>query len=127
MRVAGYREVIAAVRRSAVDFHACVDAGERLVWERHARNRLQEGLDASCPRASQDDRERMADAIADLQQLIASVDAARHPPAGVFSPAAGALRAAPVPRSRAARYNQSPARAVRLRRAARSAMRRGYI
>lgn len=127
MRVAEYRDVMAAVRRSAVDFHACVDAGERLVWEKHARNRLQEGRDAHCARAGQDDRERMALAIADLQQLLDDAQPAHRPAAVTVGPALASLRASAQPRTRAARYNQSPARAVRLRRATRSAMRRGYF
>ena len=119
MRVAQYRDLYASLRDVQVSYHACVDAAERALWCARARSAIQEGIGANCARASGVDRSKVADAIRDLQAILVSADPAMHVQSG-------AERAIP-PQSRAAQYNRSPARAVRLARAARSAMRRGYF
>lgn len=120
MRVAVFRDIRANVRDMAVAYHACVDGTERRLWAARARLVLREGMEAECSRASQDDKQRMGAALVELQRLILGAE--------------NAIRSTPlittVPKSsmtRAAAYNKSASRAVRLRRAARSAMRRGYF
>ena len=120
MRVAEYRDVYASLRDVQVSFHACVDATERAAWCVRARAAIQHGGEANCARASEVDRCRMADALRDLQSILASEARAQQ--------ARCIVEREPQQRqSRASRYNRSPGRAVRLARAARRAMRRGYF
>lgn len=127
MRVAQYREIYAGVRDMATSYHACVDLPERQVWERHATCRLEAGVDAACQRATPDDRSRMAEAVAELGRLIRSVEAERRSDVAIQATNRAARVGSSIGLGRAGQYNKSPGRAVRLRRAARSAMRRGYI
>ena len=118
MRIAAYRDVYAGVRDMTVHFHACVDLAERELWAKRARNVLRDGMAAECPRATEDDIARMGSALAELLQLIRGVEVSARPVAVVKSKSAT---------TRASAYNRSASRAVRLGRAARSAMRRGYF
>lgn len=120
MRVAAFRDVCANVRDMTVHFHACVNATERNLWAARARIVLREGMDAECPRASQDDKQRMGAALFELLQMIRQVETAT---ATLGVPTSGLKTRT----TRANAYNKSASRAVRLSRAARSAMRRGYF
>ncbi|MCA8050731.1 hypothetical protein [Burkholderia arboris] len=123
MKVVEYRDICDAVRRSNIDYHACVDDAERVVWLRCARTRLQQSIGAECSRATSVDRERMELATCELRALIGAVEAEQVQVLATKSvPVGWATR-----ESRASKYNRSVSRAVRLRRAARSAMRRGYF
>ena len=127
MRVSQYRELYAVVRNMAVSFHACVDLKERQTWERLARFQLREGMDAVCVRATTEDQSRMKTAVAEVHQLIQSVEAERRNRRIDGSTTTTVNKSPAAGSSLAGRYNRSPSRAVRLRRAARSAMRRGYF
>lgn len=120
MRIAAYRDVCASVRDMAVHFHACVDATERHLWATRARAVLREGMEAECPRASQDDKQKIGAALVELHQLIRGVEAAAQAVPSISVKSKSAT-------SRASAYNKSASRAVRIGRAARSAMRRGYF
>lgn len=104
----------------AVHFHACVDATERHLWATRARAVLREGMEAECVRASSDDKQKMGAALVELQQLIRGVEATK-------APVLTGLMKTKSATTRAGGYNGSAGRAVRLARAARSAMRRGYF
>ncbi len=120
MRVAEFRDIRTNVRDMAVAYHACVDVTERNLWATRARSVLREGMEAECSRANPDDKQRMATALAELHQLIRGTEiTARSAPHRSTVPKTSTTRAAV--------YNKSASRAVRLRRAARSAMRRGYF
>lgn len=123
MKVVEYRDICEAVRRSSIDYHACINDAERGVWLQCARARLRESAEAECARATNVDRERMNLATRALRVLIADVEVGDALASAVKSSAAtvGGRE------SLASKYNRSPGRAVRLRRAARSAMRRGYF
>lgn len=120
MQIAAYRDVCASVRDMAVHYHACADAAERELWASKARAALREGMEATCERAKQDDKQKMGTALVELQQLIRGVEATVQvvPSSGVKTKSAT---------TRASAYNKSASRAVRISRAARSAMRRGYF
>ena len=122
MGIADYRNICASVRDMAVHFHSCVDACERHLWAIRARAALHEGMQVECPlRTSQDDKQNMNAALVELQQLIRQVEAATR---SVVS--SNGVKTKSVT-TRASAYNKSPGRAVRLGRAARSAMRCGYF
>ena len=123
MKVGEFRDLCARVRDAGVAFHACVDAAERAQWQRHAERELAAGRAATCTRATELDRSRLSAALEDLQGLVAMA----MPAPAIPIAAAVRLKGALASCSRAARYNRSPGRAVRLARAARSAMRRGYF
>lgn len=116
MRVSQYRDVYAEVRAMATSFHSCVDQAERRQWAQRANVLLSANVSVVCSKATQVDLARMSSAVSELRALTFTVDRAHTPKAA---------QTAPV--SRANKYNRSPARAVRLRRTARSAMRSGYI
>jgi len=130
MRVSDYRDLCAAMRDREVSLSACVDAAERAAWCIAARRTLAEGwaAQACCPRASSEDQVRFAQALQALHFSICATESAADA-------ARIAMRAAATPGplppatglSRAALYNRSASRAVRLARAARGAMRRGYF
>lgn len=120
MRVAEYRDLYASLRDLGVGFHACVDRKEREAWSARARQALRAGFEADCRGASDEDRVQMAAAIRELQASVGATDGE--------SAAVHAASSHPHQlKSRAAQYNRSPGRAVRIARAARSAMRRGYF
>lgn len=124
MRVGEYRDLCAEVRDACVAFHACVDGGERDRWRALAASKHTQAGAAACARATDLDRVRMDQALADLEALMNIAREALPATIKVDHPA---HQPAAASMSRAAGYNRSPARAVRLRRAARSAMRRGYF
>lgn len=123
MKVVEFRDICEAVRRSSIDYHACINDAERVVWLQCARARLHDAAEAECARATAVDRERMELATQALRVLIDEVAVGRASADAVKSSAATAGGR----ESRASKYNRSPGRAVRLRRATRSAMRRGYF
>lgn len=123
MKVVEYRDICESVRRSSIDFHACINDAERVVWLQRARTRLRESAEAECARATTIDLERMDLATRALRALIDDVEFGLARTSAVKSSKATVGGG----ESRASKYNRSPGRAVRLRRAARSAMRRGYF
>lgn len=120
MRIEAYRDFCASVRDMAVHFHACIDATERHLWVIRARAVLREGMEAECPRASKGDKQKFGAALVELHQLIRWVEAAAQAEPSI------SVKSKPAT-SRASAYNKSVGRAVRIGRAARSAMRRGYF
>lgn len=125
MKVAQYREMIRALLQQVNDWHACVSDTERQAWAQRAARVHAELVEARCPRATPRDAEMHGIAVQqylDLTTIPTPLTTALSPP----SPAAQ-HRERSAGQSRAARYNKSAARAVRLSRAARSAMRRGYM
>lgn len=120
MRVTQYRDLLAEVRDMSVHYHACTDLAERTEWQGRARDQLRKGMESRCARATEQDRCRMGTALVELQRLIASVEAEKPGQLNTGAVAKGKS-------TRASQYNKSASRAVRLNRAARSAMRRGYF
>lgn len=120
MQVQEYRDLISAVLTLVTDWSACVDDDERELWRARAIPCRATLVDAACARASERDRERHALACDQLQALL-------EPKAAAFAPATVVASMRPASQSRAAKYNKSASRAVRISRAARSAMRRGYF
>lgn len=114
MKVKEFRELTADMRRLVNDWHACVDESERQSWLKRAHRLLATFMSASSNRATPKDLDDRLQAYRDCIGLVA-------------------MRRVAVPTSdqaalsRAGRYNKSPGRAVRLARAARGAMRRGYF
>lgn len=113
MKVAEFRELTVDMFRLINDWQACVDADERAHWRERAHRFLAVFMSASCKRATPRDQEARLTAY---HQYIATVTASV-----VTVPLHKASS------SRASSYNKSPGRAVRLARAARSCMRRGYF
>ncbi|WP_153785360.1 hypothetical protein [Pseudomonas sp. EMN2] len=114
MKLKEFRELTADMRRLVNDWHACVDESERQLWRDRAYRFFPAFTSATSPRASSRDLENRLEAYRDCLGLLA-IQRARV-----------AIRdQAAMPRT--SRYNKSPARAVRLSRAARGAMRRGYF
>ncbi|ENA27042.1 hypothetical protein HMPREF1487_09521 [Pseudomonas sp. HPB0071] len=113
MKVAEFRALTADMLRLVNDWQACVDGQEQSLWRERAHRFLAGFMSASCDRATPRDHEARLSAY---QQYIAIV---------VSTTATMPLQRTST--SRAGRYNKSPARAVRLARASRSCMRRGYF
>jgi len=119
VKLANYRELTRALLQMTDDWHACVGTAEQDSWRVRAVALYGDFLEAECARATTRDRELYTIAQQRYKDL-----AALHPkqPEAVTKPV---VRAAVG--GRAGGYNKSAARAVRLSRAARSAMRRGYF
>ena len=113
MKVAEFREITEDMRRLVNDWHACVDEHERLLWRERAHRFLAVFMSASCARASSRDHENR---LLAYQQYTQAVMQSRT-----------ATKSSQASTSLAAQYNKSAGRAVRLARAARGAMRRGYF
>lgn len=118
MRVHEYRDLTAQMFRVVDDWSACVDEIERKAWEVRASCVHVEFAAAVCSRATERDIEMHMLAEEKYNNLITSK-------AGTAVMAPSIVNAGSM--SRAAKYNRSASRAVRLARAARSAMRRGYF
>ncbi|MFJ7794520.1 hypothetical protein [Pseudomonas sp. NPDC096950] len=114
MKVKEFRGITADMRRLVNDWHACVDQLERESWRERAHRFLALFLSASCCTATPKDLADRLDAYHDYTGLAMQT---------VLS----GSTSKPVSMSLASRYNKSPSRAVRLARAARGAMRRGYF
>lgn len=120
MRVREYREVVAGALQLVTDWNACVDDDERNRWRDRASRYRPEFDAATCSRATARDLERYALAQEQLSSLLAEpVVATPRAALDTVTPARTGGQ------SCAAKYNGSASRAVRLGRAARSAMRRG--
>lgn len=113
MKVAEFRETTEDMRRLVNDWHACIDEHERLLWRQRAHRFLAVFMSASCARASSRDNE---DRVLAFQQYTR-----------IVMQSSTATKSSHAPTSRAGQYNKSAGRAVRLARAARGAMRRGYF
>lgn len=124
MKVQEFRELTARARQLVVDLHACVDAGERLLWVGRASRDRTVIEAAKCPRGTKRDLDSHQAACSALTDLINQVSMPTEHRQSIGTPSAGARSTG---QSRAGGYNKSAARAVRLGRAARSAMRRGYF
>lgn len=124
MKVQDFRDLTARARQLVVDLHACADAGERLLWVGRASRDRSVIEAASCPRATQRDLDSHQAACSALTDLINQASTPPEHRQSIGTPAASAPSKG---QSRAGGYNKSAARAVRLGRAARSAMRRGYF
>lgn len=123
MRIADYRDQTKTLFALVNDFQACMDEYERGLWAARARTTLT-GVAASkdCPRKTGHDAELRQLAITQCEQLlINNLSTSSIPSAPVVSTKTSSGL------TKAAKYNKSPSRAVRLARAARSAMRRGYF
>lgn len=121
MKVNEFRELTESMRRLVNDWYACVSDTERGKWHVRSLRFLAEFQCASCTRASTRDLDNRLNAYHEYLGIVAKWTAAvANRSLSVATPSQ-----APVPR--AARYNKSPGRAVRLARASRSAMRRGYF
>ena len=114
MKLKDFRGLTTDMRRLVNDWHACVDDGERQLWQERASRFLGTFMSASSPRASTEDLQSRLEAYRDCLGVMA----AQRARVAIRDQAA-------MPR--ASRYNKSPGRAVRLARAARGAMRRGYF
>lgn len=114
MKVKEFRGITADMRRLVNDWHACVDQQERQRWRERAHQFLALFMSASCGTATPKDLADRADAYHDYTGLTMQT---------VLSE----TTSKPASISLAGRYNKSPSRAVRLARAARGAIRRGYF
>jgi hypothetical protein len=121
VRVQEFRDSISAAFQMAIDWSACVCNTEREAWRSRASLYRASFETAECSRASARDldnfnlaREQLASLLEEPKQLPLPIQQQ-----------APAVRGSS--KSRAAKYNSSASRAVRLSRAARSAMRRGYF
>lgn len=128
MKVAEYRDLIRALQRIGSDWHACASDAERQAWAVRAVRVYSELESAECARATPRDVEMRELA---QQQYHDLVNPRRKPDSQDAAPPLSTSRP-PYSRpdagtTRAAGYNKSPGRAVRLSRAARGAMRRGYF
>jgi hypothetical protein len=129
MKVAEYRDLIRALQQIASDWHACASDAERQAWAVRAARVYSELQNTACTRATPRDVEMCELA---QQQYHDLVNPRRQPDAQHSAPLPLSTSRTPYRRqdagaSRAAGYNKSPGRAVRLSRAARGAMRRGYV
>ena len=115
MKVQEFRDLTFHLLRTADAWHACVDDKERAAWSAIAARVYTEFKAAVCARANARDLAMRATAEQKYNEIIGPSISQTLP----------AIRPMP-PASRAAKYNRSPGRAVRMARAARSAMRRGY-
>lgn len=121
MRVQEFRDSISAACQMVIDWSACVCKAEREAWRSRASLFRASFESAECSRASARDRDNFNLA---REQLASLLEETKQIPAVIQQPAP-AVRG--TTQSRAAKYNSSASRAVRLGRAARSAMRRGYF
>lgn len=114
MKIREFRELTADMSRLVNDWHACVDENERQLWQERTQRFLVTFMSASSACATAKDLDNRLEAYRDCLGLLAKQRArvAIRDQAAI---------------SRASRYNKSPGRAVRLARAARGAMRRGYF
>lgn len=113
MKVKEFRELTADMRRLVNDWHACVDQKERQSWRTRADRFLTIFTGVCCGRATSKDLNDRLEAYQEYVGLVMRT---------VATPSSGR-----VSTLRASTYNKSPGRAVRLARAARGAMRRGYF
>lgn len=120
MRVQEFRELISDSMRLITDWSACVDQSERNLWITRAEVQQVTLRAAACTRASTRDIENHALAVEQLSKLLS-------PPTKPSGPLSSVVKATASSKTRAAKYNASASRAVRLSRAARSAKRRGYF
>lgn len=127
MKVAEFRELRADVLRAVNDFHACADREERAAWSARTAPLVERARTAQCDRASELDRARMVEAIEAYGQVEALHRRLEPPEPALRALQQPVVAAAGSGMSRAARYNKSASRAVRLSRAARAAQRRGYF
>jgi len=129
MKVAEYRDLVRALQQIAIDWHACTSDAERRAWAARAARVYGELQDASCTRASSRDVEMRELAQQQYHDLVIHPlqQHALHPVPLSLASSRTQYRKPDAGVSRAAGYNKSPARAVRLARAARTAMRRGYF
>ena len=125
MKVVEYREMIRAMLQLVTDRQACVSDAERQAWSTRAARVYAELAEARCPRATP--RDAVMRAIAERQYLDLTAIPAPSTTASFPPSLTVRNREHSAGQSRAAKYNKSAARAVRLSRAARSAMRRGYM
>lgn len=129
MKVAEYRDLIRALQQIGSDWHACASDAERQAWAARATRVYSELESAACARATPRDVEMRELA---QQQYHALVNPRRKPDSLDAAPPPLSTSRPPYRRpdtgaTRASGYNKSPGRAVRLSRAARGAMRRGYF
>lgn len=112
MRVQEYRAICSKVRDMTVHYHACINKEERIRWASRARVVAHEGLEATCPRAGELDRQKLGSALRELLLLV------------------GAVEASVVETRNTAKEQSSTSRSVRrvvrINRASRSARRHGY-
>lgn len=128
MKVAEYRDLVRALLRTATDWHACTSSSERDTWAVQAACVYAELDQATCTRATTRDVEMCELARQQYRDLVSDPSQQITRPTGAATTTSSTVQRRPsTGASRAAGYNKSPARAVRLSRAARSAMRRGYF
>lgn len=129
MKVAEYRDLIRALQQIAHDWQACTSDTERQAWATRAARVYAELQEATCTRATPRDVEMREMARQQYHDLV-SLRLEPNAPHSALLPLTTSrtpYRRQDAGTSRAASYNKSPARAVRLSRAARGAMRRGYF
>ena len=130
MKVAEYRDLIRALLQIINDWQACTSTNEREAWAVRAARVHAELAEAACMRATIRDSEMRALAQQKYCDLVAGPPTHQHSPCSTAKPTTSSSSSYQVQSagtSRADGYNKSPARAVRLSRAARGAMRRGYV
>lgn len=127
MRVAEYRDLIQALLRIATDWHACSSDSERQAWSVRAAGAHRELESAVCARATPRDVELRELAQQKYRDLVGNLAQQRPHDAVSMTTSSSSGRATRAGTTRAAGYNKSPARAVRLSRAARGAIRRDYF
>ena len=110
MNISIYREQTEDLRIIANHYHSCVDDAERMLWAARARSFVCT-LD-DCKRKSTGDAELRELALKEVILLLSETAVVK---AGI------AKKGASTTNTRAFNYNKSPARAVRLRRAAKTA------
>lgn len=118
MNLIVYRELTHELFAFVSDWSACSADEEREAWRRRAFDFLGRFDATDAARAKESDRQLRTLAVQEFQATLL-----------IPQPLQGMASVA-VPYSsmqRSSGYNKSPARAVRLARAARSAMRRGYF
>jgi len=121
VRVQEFRDSISAAFQMVIDWSACVCNEEREAWRSRASLYRAYFESADCSRATTRDRDNYNLA---RQQLASLLEETKLVSLAIQQPAPAARATS---QSRAAKYNSSASRAVRLGRAARSAMKRGYF
>lgn len=126
MRIGDYRDLIRALLQACTDWHACVNDAELRAWAARSARTVGELRQADCPLATPRDVEMRERALGDYLALSSDL-AHRADVHALPAPAASSRSPGGHGTKRAAGYNKSIGRAVRLARAARSAKRRGYL
>lgn len=121
MKVQEYRDLTEQMLRLVDDYSSCVGDGEKAAWERRVAPIYDEFVVITCPRATSRDVEFHDLAIEGYKIIMGKQ------PSHQFSGFLKAVAQRTSGNSLAFNRNKSPGRAVRLARAARSAMRRGYF